>query len=94
MWTVNHLDVNTEFQRTIPSLMIQTLSGDLGFLVTQSWGVWIDPNTGLFWLADVGQDLWEEINLWKKEATTVGNIEKELMSRSQEVADGITEAQS
>jgi hypothetical protein len=27
------------------------------------WGCWIDPETGLFWLADVGQDLYEEINL-------------------------------
>lgn len=30
------------------------------------WGVWIDPETGLFWLADVGQDLWEEIDLVEK----------------------------
>lgn len=27
------------------------------------WGSWIDPETGLFWLADVGQDFYEEINL-------------------------------
>ncbi|MDF1825988.1 MAG: PQQ-dependent sugar dehydrogenase [Verrucomicrobiales bacterium] len=27
------------------------------------WGVAIDPETDLFYLADVGQDLWEEINL-------------------------------
>ncbi len=27
------------------------------------WGGHIDPETGLFYLADVGQDLWEEINL-------------------------------
>lgn len=27
------------------------------------WGSWIDPETGIFWLADVGQDLYEEINL-------------------------------
>lgn len=27
------------------------------------WGAAIDPETGLFYLADVGQDLWEEINL-------------------------------
>lgn len=26
------------------------------------WGSWIDAETGVFWLADVGQDLWEEIN--------------------------------
>ena len=30
------------------------------------WGVSIDPETGLFWLADVGQNLWEEINLIEK----------------------------
>jgi quinoprotein glucose dehydrogenase len=30
------------------------------------WGAWIDPDTGLFWLADVGQDLWEEIDLVEK----------------------------
>ncbi len=30
------------------------------------WGAFIDPATGLFWLADVGQDLWEEVNLVKK----------------------------
>jgi len=30
------------------------------------WGAWIDPETGLFWLADVGQDLWEEIDLVEK----------------------------
>lgn len=27
------------------------------------WGCYIDPETGLFWLADVGQDFYEEINL-------------------------------
>ncbi|MEM7602818.1 MAG: PQQ-dependent sugar dehydrogenase, partial [Verrucomicrobiota bacterium] len=27
------------------------------------WGAAIDPETGLFYLADVGQDLWEEINI-------------------------------
>lgn len=27
------------------------------------WGSWIDPETGLFWLADVGQDFYEEVNL-------------------------------
>jgi glucose/arabinose dehydrogenase len=27
------------------------------------WGLWIDEETNLFWCADVGQDLWEEINL-------------------------------
>lgn len=30
------------------------------------WGCWIDPKTSLFWLADVGQDLFEEINLIEK----------------------------
>jgi len=27
------------------------------------WGAAIDPETGLFYLADVGQDLWEEIDI-------------------------------
>ncbi|MEM1442195.1 MAG: PQQ-dependent sugar dehydrogenase [Verrucomicrobiota bacterium] len=30
------------------------------------WGAAIDPETGLFYLADVGQDLFEEINLIEK----------------------------
>tara|TARA_R110002096_G_scaffold4501_32_gene21273 strand:- start:4825 stop:6018 length:1194 start_codon:yes stop_codon:yes gene_type:complete len=30
------------------------------------WGASIDPETGLFWLADVGQNLWEEVNLVEK----------------------------
>jgi len=30
------------------------------------WGAAIDPETGLFYLADVGQDLYEEINLVEK----------------------------
>jgi len=30
------------------------------------WGAAFDPKTGLFYLADVGQDLWEEINIIKK----------------------------
>ncbi len=27
------------------------------------WGAWVDEKTGLFYLADVGQDLYEEINI-------------------------------
>lgn len=30
------------------------------------WGAAIDTETGLFWLADVGQDLFEEVNLIEK----------------------------
>lgn len=30
------------------------------------WGAAIDPETGLFYLADVGQNLWEEINIIEK----------------------------
>lgn len=30
------------------------------------WGASIDPETGLFYLADVGQDSWEEINIIQK----------------------------
>ena len=30
------------------------------------WGAGIDPKTGLFWLADVGQNLYEEVNLITK----------------------------
>ena len=38
----------------------------LGF--RNPWGLSFDPQTGHLWLADVGQDLWEEINLVKKGA--------------------------
>ena len=34
--------------------------------IRNPWGVSIDPETGLFWLADVGQDLWEEIDIIEK----------------------------
>ncbi len=30
------------------------------------WGASIDPETGTFWLADVGQNLWEEVNIIEK----------------------------
>ncbi|MEM9280650.1 MAG: PQQ-dependent sugar dehydrogenase [Verrucomicrobiota bacterium] len=30
------------------------------------WGIWIDDLTDVFWCADVGQDLWEEINIIEK----------------------------
>lgn len=30
------------------------------------WGIWVDEEAGLFYLADVGQDLYEEINLIEK----------------------------
>lgn len=36
----------------------------LGF--RNPWGASIDPETGLFWLADVGQNLWEEVNIVEK----------------------------
>ena len=36
----------------------------LGF--RNPWGADIDPETGLLYLADVGQDLWEEINIVEK----------------------------
>lgn len=38
----------------------------LGF--RNPWGLAFDPSTGHLWCADVGQDLWEEINLVKKGA--------------------------
>ncbi|MEM7011753.1 MAG: PQQ-dependent sugar dehydrogenase [Verrucomicrobiota bacterium] len=31
--------------------------------IRNPWGIWIDDQTNDFWLADVGQNLWEEINL-------------------------------
>ena len=30
------------------------------------WGLHFDPKTGRFWVADVGQDLWEEIDIVEK----------------------------
>lgn len=30
--------------------------------IRNPWGASIDPETGVFWLADVGQNLWEEVN--------------------------------
>lgn len=30
------------------------------------WGLYIDEKTGVFWCADVGQDLWEEVNIIEK----------------------------
>ena len=30
------------------------------------WGTWFDPENGDLWMADVGQDIWEEINLIEK----------------------------
>ncbi len=32
------------------------------------WGMHIDSETGTFWLADVGQNLWEEVNIVEKGA--------------------------
>lgn len=31
--------------------------------IRNPWGAWIDPQNGDFWLADVGQDLYEEVDL-------------------------------
>ena len=30
------------------------------------WGMTFDAETGLFWVADVGQDIWEEVNIVQK----------------------------
>jgi quinoprotein glucose dehydrogenase len=30
------------------------------------WGIYFDPSNGALWCADVGQDMWEEINLIEK----------------------------
>lgn len=30
------------------------------------WGICFEPNNGAFWCADVGQDMWEEINIIEK----------------------------
>ncbi len=46
------------------------------------WGVHWDPETDLFYLADVGQDLWEEINIVEKG----GNYGWEHLEGSQEFA--------
>ena len=40
------------------------------------WQLTFDNQTGTLWMADVGQDLQEEINLVEKEETTVGDGEK------------------
>lgn len=46
------------------------------------WGCAIDPETNLFYLADVGQELWEEVNIIKKG----GNYGWEYMEGTQPFA--------
>lgn len=70
------LDVNTRSGRLPygipadnPFAQEQTVRPEifaLGF--RNPWGLAFDPHTGHLWCADVGQDLWEEINLVKKGA--------------------------
>ena len=62
-----------------PGWTIEEIATIEGFQAPESCA--IDPETGLFYLADVGQDLWEAVNIIKKEATHVGLSSMKLWSK-------------
>jgi glucose/arabinose dehydrogenase len=46
--------------------------------IRNAWGTSFDPETKLFWIADVGQNIWEEINIGVKGGNYGWNIRESM----------------